>query len=104
MEELSLKIEGINLDQIYESFLKQIAGENLLKYDDESEDLRLTIERSNQADKLRKAIAKLESKIAKEKQYNRQVKFMGELRKLKQELIILENPQKNVAEKRRSVR
>lgn len=104
LEELSLKIEGINLDQIYESFLKQIAGDNLLKHGDESEDLRLTIERSNQADKLRKAIAKLESKIAKEKQYNRQVKFMGDLRKLKQELIILENPQKNLIEKRRTGR
>lgn len=103
-EKLTLKLEGLNLDQIYESFLRQIAGDNLLKHDNESEDLRVTIERSNQADRLKKAIAKLESKIEKEKQYNRQVELMGELRKLRLELIILENPQENLAEKRRADR
>jgi len=36
--------------------------------------------------KLKREVQKLEGKIKKEKQFNRQLKLMGELRKLKSEL------------------
>lgn len=88
LDELSLRIEGINLDQIYESLILQIAGNELEKY--EEEDLKAAIDRSEETDRLKKAIARLETRIVREKQYNRQVKLNGELRKLKEELRRLE--------------
>lgn len=87
-EELNLKLEGLNLDQIYEGFLLQIAGGELTKV--EEEDLKTAIDRSNEVEKLNKAIIRLENKIHREKQYNQQVKLMGDLRKLKLELESLE--------------
>lgn len=87
-EKLTLKFEGLNLDQIYEGFLLQIAGGELTKY--EEEDLKTAIDRSNEVEKLKKAIVRLEKKIHREKQYNQQVKMMGELHKLKLELELLE--------------
>lgn len=87
-EELTLKFEGLNLDQIYEGFLLQIAGGELTK--DEEEDLKTVIDRSNEVERLKRSISRLENNILKEKQYNQQVKLMGELRKLKLELVLLE--------------
>jgi len=86
-EELALRLEGLNLDQIYEGFLIQIAGSELTK--DEEEDLKTAIDRSSEVEKLKTAIIRLENKIHREKQYNQQVKLMGELRKLKLELELL---------------
>ena len=86
--ELSLKLEGINLDQIYESFILQIAGSELEKY--EEEDLKAAIDRSEATQRLKKAIARLEKQIIREKQYNRQVRLRGELRRLQEELSMLE--------------
>ncbi len=88
LEKLSLKLEGINLDQIYESFILQIAGSELEKY--EEEDLKAAIDRSEATQRLKKAIARLEKQIIREKQYNRQVRLRGELRRLQEELSMLE--------------
>jgi hypothetical protein len=88
LEKLSLKLEGINLDQIYESFILQIAGSELEKY--EEEDLKAAIDRSEATQRLKKAIARLEKQIIREKQYNRQVRLRGELRRLLEELSMLE--------------
>lgn len=86
--ELDLRLEGLNLDQIYEGFLLQIAGDSLVK--ENEEDLEIAIERSQDIERIKKAIERLQDKIKKERQFNRQVKLMGELRKLKLELEMLE--------------
>lgn len=86
--ELSLRLEGLNLDQIYEGFLLQIAGDTLQKQ--EEEDLESAIKRTQEMEKLQKAIEKLKNKIPREKQFNQQVKLNGELRKLELELEMLE--------------
>jgi len=88
LEKLSLKLEGINLDQIYESFILQIAGSELEKY--EEEDLKDAIDRSEATERLKTAITRLEKQIIREKQYNRQVRLHGELRRLQEELRMLE--------------
>lgn len=87
-DELNLRLEGPNLDQIYEGFLLQIAGDNLHKQ--EEEDLESAIKRAQEIEKLQKAIDKLRNKIPREKQFNQQVKLNGELRKLELELEMLE--------------
>ena len=86
--ELSLRLEGLNLDQIYEGFLLQIAGDNLHKQ--EEEDLESAIKRSQEIEKLQKAMERLQKRIPKEKQFNQQVKLNGELRKLELRLEMLE--------------
>lgn len=80
-EELPLKLEGLNLDTVYENFVRQIAGEQLTAAPAES--LRDSVERSQQRAALQKQIAKLQVKIRKEKQLNRQVEMNVELRTLK---------------------
>jgi len=87
-DQLSLRLEGLNLDQIYEGFLLQIAGDNLQKQ--EEEDLESAINRTQEIEKLQKAIERLKNKIPREKQFNQQVKLNGKLRKLELELEMLE--------------
>lgn len=89
LEDLSLKIEGLNLDKVYDNFILQVAGGKLRLED--GENIKDAVTRSSEIDKLEANIKNMEVKILNEKQYNRQVKAMGELRKLKAKL---ENYQK----------
>lgn len=82
--ELPLKIEGLNLDTIYDNFVRQIAGGALQT--DNAESLKESIERESQKQALQKQIKALEMKIRKEKQLNRQMKMNAELKKLRMEL------------------
>lgn len=84
-DELPLKTDGLDLDFVYENFVRQIAGERLGKALPE-EELKLSIEREKKCRDLEKKISALQSKIRKEKQFNRQVEMNGELKKLKKEL------------------
>jgi len=81
---LSLAVDGLNLDKIYENFILQVAGEKLRLADDSS--LGYTIEKAKEREKMEEQIATLEAKIRKEKQFNVQVKLNQELRKLKDRL------------------
>ncbi|MFB9974351.1 DUF4391 domain-containing protein [Allobacillus sp. SKP2-8] len=81
-EELSLKIEGLNLDQVYESFIKQI-GKGQIEINEEVT-LEEAINNSKEKEKLKRQIQSLEKKIAKEKQFKKQVSMMSELRQLKE--------------------
>lgn len=81
-DELSLNIEGLDLDKVYENFLIQISAGNL-KVDEDS-NIKEAVEKSKEKEKLLTVINKLEIKIKNEKQFNRQVKLMGELRKVKE--------------------
>ncbi|MBU3114041.1 DUF4391 domain-containing protein [Clostridium lacusfryxellense] len=83
-DDLSLKIEGLNLDKIYETFMLQVA-DGKLQLDDGS-DIKEAVTKGKELEKLESYINKLEVKVKNEKQYNRQVKFMGELRKAKTQL------------------
>ena len=84
-DELPLKLEGLNVDAVYENFVRQIAGDNL-KTEVVGESLKESVARDEQKQALQKRIAKLQAKIRKEKQLNVQMKLNSELKKLKKEL------------------
>ena len=83
-ENLPLKIEGLNVDTVYENIVRQIAGDILQA--DSSETLKESVERSEKRQKLEKQIAALQAKIRKEKQLNKQVQLNAELKELKKEM------------------
>lgn len=84
-EQLDLKLEGLNIDAVYENFVKQIAGDALVQ-SVSGEDLKETVERSERKAAIEKQIATLQAKIRKEKQLNVQMRLNAEVKKLKKEL------------------
>ena len=87
-EQLPLKLEGLSVDDAYENFVRQIAG-NKLKADDATESLKESVEKDDKRQSLQKQIDALKAKIRKEKQLNKQMKMNDELKKLKKELELL---------------
>ena len=83
---LLLQVQGLNLDNIYENFVRQIAGENLVA----GESLQADVERESARNALQKRIFALSRKLRAEKQFNRQVAINRELRAVKAELAELE--------------
>ena len=83
-EELQLHIDGLNMDAVYESLVRPIAGDKLLSESGES--LKESVERDEKKKQLEKQIAALESKMRREKQLNRQMEMNAELKKLREEL------------------
>ena len=84
-DELPLKLEGLNVDAVYENFVRQIAGDKL-KTEAAGESLKESVARDEQKQALQKQIATLQAKIHKEKQLNKQMQMNNELKKLKKEL------------------
>lgn len=83
-DELQLRIDGLNMDAVYESLVRQIAGDKLQAESGES--LKESVERDEKKKQLEKQIAALESKMRKEKQLNRRMEMNAELKKLQREL------------------
>ena len=81
LDELPLRIEGLNMDAAYESFVRQIAGDKLVSTNEES--LKDAVQRDEQKKKLQKQIDALQAKIRKEKQLNRQMEMNAQLKQLK---------------------
>lgn len=82
-DELHLSIDGLNMDAVYESLVRQIAGGNLQT--DSGESLKESVERDEKKKQLEKQIAVLESKMRKEKQLNRRMEMNAELKQLQRE-------------------
>ena len=80
-EELQLHIDGLNMDTVYESLVRQIAGDKLQAESGES--LKESVERDEKKKQLEKQIAALESKMRREKQLNRQMEMNAELKQLR---------------------
>ena len=81
-DELPLKLEGLNMDAVYENFVRQIAGDKL-KSETFGERLKESVARDEQKQELQKQIDTLKAKIRKEKQLNKQMQMNNELKKLK---------------------
>lgn len=81
-EELPVRLEGLDIDSVYENFIKQIAGDKLLAVD-AGESLKDMVTREEEKESLRKQITNLQAKIKKEKQLNKQMQMNSELKKLK---------------------
>lgn len=88
VEHLPLKMEGFTVDEVYENFVRQIAGDKL-KTDTNDESLKEAVARDEQRQVLQKKMASLQAKIRKEKQLNKQMQLNAELKKLKRELEVL---------------
>ena len=86
-DELHLSINGLNMDAIYESLVRQIAGDKLQT--DSGESLKESVERDEKKKQLEKQIAALENKMKKEKQLNRQMEMNTELKRLRKGLQVL---------------
>lgn len=86
-DELRLSINGLNMDAVYESLVRQIAGDKLQT--DSGESLKESVERDEKKRWLEKQIAVLENKIRREKQLNRRMEMNAELKKLRRSLEVL---------------
>lgn len=93
---LPLRLDGLTTDAVYESFVRQIAGDKLCTADT-AEDLRSSVERDVQRQKLEKEIAKLEKQARAEKQPKKRFELYQRVQGLKKELEISdERFQKNI--------
>lgn len=82
--ELPLKIDGLNIDKVYENYVRQIAGDALQAENQES--LKESVDRDVRRQELKKQIESLQMKIRKEKQLNKQMKLNKNLKALRKEL------------------
>ena len=82
--ELQLKVEGLDMDAVYENFVRQIAGDRLQLIQGEA--LEEAVVRSEKKMQLEKQIERLRVKRQREKQLNRQVELNAEIKKLRKEL------------------
>lgn len=81
---LHLNIDGLNMDSVYESLVRQIAERQGEVWSAEC-GIAENIARDEKRKLLEKRIAALESKMRKEKQLNRRMEINAELKKLKME-------------------
>lgn len=81
---LPLKLDGLTTDQVYENFVRQIAGETLSSGTGET--LKESVERDKRRQELQKQIATLQAKVRRERQLNKQIQLNGQLKQLKKEL------------------
>ena len=86
--EFVIKLEGLNLDDVYENLVRQIVGDKL-QSDNSTESLKQSIERYQQIEVIEKQINTLQNKIRKEKQLNKQMEMNTELKKLRKALEII---------------
>lgn len=82
---LPLKLDGLNMDAVYENYVRQIAGDKL-QTSAPSETLKESVARDEQKQTLQKQIEVLKAKIRRERQLNRQMEMNSELKKLKKEM------------------
>ena len=84
--ELTLPINGLDLDTVYENIVRFIAGDELISKEGREESLQESIQRAELRQKLTKQIERLQSKINKEKSFARQVELNTQLKALKHQL------------------
>lgn len=82
LDDFTIRLEGLNLDYVYENLVRHIAGGRL----DSEGDLAEAVDRDKERQKLEREIAALEKKILHEKQFNRQVELNSELKRLRAKL------------------
>ena len=83
-DELHLSLDGLNMDAVYASLIRQIAGDKLQP--DSGESLKESVERDEKKKQIEKQIAALENKMRREKQLNKQMEMNAELKKLNRSL------------------
>lgn len=87
-DELPLKMVGLDVDAVYENFVRQIAGDKL-NVGSAGESLKESVARDEQKQVLMKQIISLQAKIRKERQLNKQMEMNAELKRLRKEMEII---------------
>ena len=82
--QVQLKIDGLNMDKVYESFVAQVADTKLSI--EAHEHIKDAIRQAQEVLRLEKEITALESKIRNEKQFNIQLKYSNKIKVLKKQL------------------
>lgn len=93
-DELSLKVEGLNMDAVYENYVRQIARETLAAAD-KQESLKDSVERDEKRAKLQAQLTKLEKQARAEKQPNKKFEMVKKINILKQEMEVMNVGQKS---------
>jgi hypothetical protein len=86
-KDIMLTLSGLNMDAVYENFVRQIAGGSLANHAGLTEaggTLADDVTREEKRKELQKQIDALEKKIAGEKQFNRQVEMNEEVKRLRE--------------------
>ncbi len=83
-DHLLLHLEGLSMDAIYESFVRQIAGDALKTANTGT--LKDSIEKQKQREQLEKQIVALEAKIKKEKQPRKKFERVNRLKQLQDDI------------------
>jgi len=79
-DELPLRIDGVTMDAVHDHFIQQISGTLTIP---EGETLKSAIDIAKEQERLQRRIAQLESRLAQEKQFNRQLAINDEIKRLK---------------------
>lgn len=79
-EDLSLNFTALNMDALYESFVRQIAGDALQAQNNES--LQESVERQQEREKIQKQIKKLQAQMKREKRLAKQMEIRREMARL----------------------
>lgn len=82
-DKLPLKLDGLNIDTVYENFVYQIAGDTLKAYENES--LQDAVERDEKQKKIQREIDRLEKMARNEKQPRKKFELVQKIKKLKKE-------------------
>lgn len=80
-EDLSLNFTVLNMDALYESFVRQIAGD-AIRTSDSNETLKEVIEWQQEQEKIQKQIDKLTRQMRKEKRLAKQMELRREIGRL----------------------
>lgn len=84
-DELQVKLEGLNLDAVYENFVRQIAGDKFSAANT-IESLKDSVEREELRRKLENQIAKLEKQARSEVQPNKKFELVKRVNAYKKQL------------------
>ena len=87
-EDIPLRIVGLDLDKVYENFVRQIGGDRL-QASDAGESLMESVEKDERRKALTKQIDVLQNKIRKEKQLKLQMEMRQEMKRLQKELSLV---------------
>ena len=81
-EDVDFDFNGINLEKVYQKIIKKL----IKNINTENEDFGQAVEKDDKIKTLKQEVVRLENKLKKEKQFNRQVELNKELNSKKQEL------------------
>ena len=87
-EDIPLCIVGLDLDKVYENFVRQIGGDRL-QASDAGESLTESVKKDERRKVLTKQIDVLQNKIRKEKQLKLQMEMRQEVKRLQKELSLV---------------